>query len=180
MGITKSEALKAVDRERGPVCEASDRIWDQPETAFQEFHSTDVLCELLEKEGFRVERNLAGIATAFSGTYGSGKPVVGILGEFDALSGLSQESESLEKTALVDGAPGHGCGHNLLGTGSVAAAIAVKEYLEKNGKEGTVIFFGCPGEEGGSGKSFMARDGVFDNLDFAVTWHPGDKNVVSV
>ena len=108
MGITKAEALKAVDRERGPVCEASDRIWDQPETAFQEFHSTDVLCELLEKEGFRVERNLAGIATAFSGTYGSGKPVVGILGEFDALSGLSQESESLEKTALVDGAPGHG------------------------------------------------------------------------
>lgn len=107
MGITKAEALKAVDRERGPVCEASDRIWDQPETAFQEFHSTDVLCELLEKEGFRVERNLAGIATAFSGTYGSGKPVVGILGEFDALSGLSQESESLEKTALVDGAPGH-------------------------------------------------------------------------
>ena len=180
MGITKAEALKAVDRERGPVCEASDRIWDQPETAFQEFHSTDVLCELLEKEGFRVEKNLAGIATAFSGTYGSGKPVVGILGEFDALSGLSQESESLEKTALVDGAPGHGCGHNLLGAGSVAAAIAVKEYLEKNGKEGTVIFFGCPGEEGGSGKSFMARDGVFDNLDFAVTWHPGDKNVVSV
>ena len=147
MGITKAEALKAVDRERGPVCESSDRIWDQPETAFQEFHSTDVLCELLEKEGFRVERNLAGIATAFSGTYGSGKPVVGILGEFDALSGLSQESESLEKTALVDGAPGHGCGHNLLGTGSVAAAIAVKEYLEKNGKEGTVIFFGCPGDK---------------------------------
>ena len=90
MGITKAEALKAVDRERGPVCEASDRIWDQPETAFQEFHSTDVLCELLEKEGFRVERNLAGIATAFSGTYGSGKPVVGILGEFDALSGSAR------------------------------------------------------------------------------------------
>lgn len=98
MGITKSEALKAVDRERGPVCEASDKIWDQPETAFQEFHSTDVLCELLEKEGFKVERNLAGIATAFSGTYGFGKPVVGILGEFDALSGLSQESQSLKKS----------------------------------------------------------------------------------
>ena len=180
MGITKSEALKAVDRERGPVCEASDKIWGQPETAFQEFHSTDVLCELLEKEGFKVEKNLAGIATAFSGTYGFGKPVVGILGEFDALSGLSQESQSLKKIAMEDGAPGHGCGHNLLGTGSVAAAIAVKEYLEKNQKEGTVVFFGCPGEEGGSGKSFMARDGVFDQLDFAVTWHPGDKNMVSV
>ncbi len=98
MGITKSEALKAVDRERGPVCEASDKIWDQPETAFQEFHSTDILCELLEKEGFKVERNLAGISTAFSGTYGFGKPVVGILGEFDALSGLSQESQSLKKS----------------------------------------------------------------------------------
>ena len=96
------------------------------------------------------------------------------------LSGLSQESQSLKKIAMEDGAPGHGCGHNLLGTGSVAAAIAVKEYLEKNQKEGTVVFFGCPGEEGGSGKSFMARDGVFDQLDFAVTWHPGDKNMVSV
>ena len=105
MGITKSEALKAVDRECGPVCEASDKIWDQPETAFQEFHSTDILCELLEKEGFKVERNLAGIATAFSGTYGFGKPVVGILGEFDALSGLSQESQSLKKIAMEDGAP---------------------------------------------------------------------------
>ena len=139
MGITKSEALKAVDRERGPVCEASDKIWDQPETAFQEFHSTDILCELLEKEGFKVERNLAGIATAFSGKYGFGKPVVGILGEFDALSGLSQESQSLKKIAMEDGAPGHGCGHNLLGTGSVAAAIAVKEYLEKNQKETFIL-----------------------------------------
>ena len=109
MGITKSEALKAVDRERGPVCEASDKIWDQPETAFQEFHSTDILCELLEKEGFRVERNLAGIATAFSGTYGSGKPVVGILGEFDALSGLSQESESLERVSGEESERGNSC-----------------------------------------------------------------------
>ena len=100
-----------------------------------------------------MKRNLAGIETAFSGTYGHGKPVVGILGEFDALSGLSQESEKAEKIAVADGAPGHGCGHNLLGAGSVAAAIAVKEYLEKNHKEGTVIFFGCPGEEGGSGKA---------------------------
>lgn len=180
MTFSKEEALRAIDREREPVCCASDRIWDNPETAFQEFKSTEILCELLEKEGFTVEKNLAGIRTAFSGRYGHGKPVVGILGEFDALSGLSQESESLEKVALVDGAPGHGCGHNLLGTGSVAAAIGVKEYLMKNQREGTVIFFGCPGEEGGSGKSFMARDGVFDELDFAISWHPGDKNTVWV
>lgn len=180
MAITKKEALMAIDREKESICAASDRVWENPETAFQEFKSTEILCELLEKEGFAVEKNLAGIATAFSGRFGHGKPVVGILGEFDALSGLSQEEGITEKVPLKDGEPGHGCGHNLLGAGSVAAAVAVKEYLEKNGKEGTVIFFGCPGEEGGSGKGFMARDGVFDELDFAVSWHPGDQNEVTV
>lgn len=178
--FSKEEALKSVDRERSLVCCASDRIWDNPETAFQEFKAVEILCDLLETEGFSVERELAGIKTAFSGRYGHGKPVVGVLGEFDALSGLSQESENINKVPVADGAPGHGCGHNLLGAGAVAAAIAVKEYLEKNKKEGTVIFFGCPGEEGGSGKSFMARDGVFDELDFAITWHPGDNNAVAV
>ena len=180
MGITKEEALKAIDREKDLICKASDDVWDHPETAFQEFRSVEILCELLEKEGFHVEKNLAGIQTAFSGTYGHGKPVIGFLGEFDALSGLSQKCGITEKIPETDGAPGHGCGHNLLGAGSIAAAIAFKEYLEKNGKEGTVVFFGCPGEEGGSGKGFMARDGVFDNLDCAISWHPGDKNTVTV
>ena len=174
MGISKKAALQAIEREREMICAASDAVWDHPETAFQEFKSTEILCELLEKEGFSVERNLAGIQTAFSGRFGHGKPVVGILGEFDALSGLSQESESIEKVPVCEGEPGHGCGHNLLGAGSVAAAIAVKEYLEKNGKEGTVVFFGCPGEEGGSGKAFMAKGGAFSGLDAAITWHPGD------
>ncbi len=180
MAITKEQALLAIDRERSILTDASDRVWDVPETAFQEFKSTEILCELLEKEGFAVETNLAGIATAFSGRYGSGKPVIGFLGEYDALSGLSQEADLLEKKPILDGEPGHGCGHNLLGVGSVAAAIAMKEYLEKNEKEGTVIFYGCPGEEGGSGKGFMARDGVFDELDFAISWHPGDRNEVVV
>ena len=180
MGITKQDALLAIDREKENLCFASDKVWDHPETAFQEFQSTEILCELLEKEGFQVERDLAGIKTAFSGRFGHGKPVAGILGEFDALSGLSQKEGAFEKVAIEEGAPGHGCGHNLLGVGSVAAAVAVKEYLEKNGKEGTVIFYGCPGEEGGSGKGFMARDGVFDELDFAVSWHPGDENAVTV
>lgn len=180
MAITKQEALKAVDREKQLLCCASDAVWENPETAFQEFKSTEILCETLEKEGFKVEKNLAGIPTAFSGTYGKGRPVIGILGEFDALSGLSQIEASAEKKALIEGAPGHGCGHNLLGVGSIAAAVAVKEYLEKNNKEGTVVFFGCPGEEGGSGKGFMARDGVFNDLDCAISWHPGDKNAVSV
>ena len=179
MGISKKEALQAIEREREMICAASDAVWDHPETAFQEFKSTEILCELMEKEGFSVERNLAGIQTAFSGRFGHGKPVVGILGEFDALSGLSQESESIEKVPVCEGEPGHGCGHNLLGAGSVAAAIAVKEYLEKNGKEGTVVFFGCPGEEGGSGKGFMARSGVFQQVDIAFSWHPGEVNSVS-
>ena len=178
--FSKEDALKAIDREKEFVCCASDKIWDNPETAFQEFKSTEILCELLEKEGFAVEKNLAGIKTAFSGSFGHGRPVIGLLGEFDALSGLSQESENTNKVPVEEGAPGHGCGHNLLGAGALAAAIAVKEYLEKNQKEGTVIYFGCPGEEGGSGKSFMARDGVFDKLDCAITWHPSDSNQVSV
>ena len=101
MEFSKEQALLAIDRERVPICTASDQVWENPETAFQEFKSVDILCELLEKEGFHVERNLAGIATAFSGTYGHGKPVVGILGEFDALSGLSQEAEGKRKKLLL-------------------------------------------------------------------------------
>ena len=180
MSITKKEALAAVDREKELLCNTSDAVWDHAETAFQEFESAKILEDALVKEGFQLKTNLANIETAFSGTYGHGKPVIGILGEFDALSGLSQVSGIVEEKALVPGAPGHGCGHNLLGTGSLAAAIAVKEYLEKNNKEGTVIYFGCPAEEGGSGKGFMARDGVFDELDCAITWHPGDNNIVTV
>ena len=115
MSITKQDALLAIDREKENLCAASDKVWDHPETAFQEFQSTEILCELLEKEGFQVERDLAGIKTAFSGRFGHGKPVAGILGEFDALSGLSQKEGACEKVAIEDGAPGHGCGHNLLG-----------------------------------------------------------------
>lgn len=178
MSITKREALKAIDRERKVITDTSDRIWETPETAFQEYESAKTLMDVLEKEGFQVEKNLAGIETAFSGRFGHGKPVIGILGEFDALSGLSQKEKITEKIPVEEGAPGHGCGHNLLGAASVGAAVAVKEYLEKNGKEGTVVFFGCPGEEGGSGKSFMARDGVFDELDCAVSWHPDNLNRV--
>ena len=178
MGISKKEALQAIEREREMICAASDAVWDHPETAFQEFKSTEILCELLEKEGFSVERNLAGIQTAFSGRFGHGKPVVGILGEFDALSGLSQESESIEKVPVCEGEPGHGCGHNLLGTGSLAAAIAVKEYLKGSKKPGTIIYFGCPAEEGGSAKAFMARDGVFKGVDIALSWHPNQLNSV--
>lgn len=170
----KQTAFDAIDKEANRICEASDAVWGCAETAFLEEQSTKVLCDLLREEGFTVEENLAGIKTAFKGTFGSGKPVIGFLGEFDALSGLDQEAGCTEKKQIHAGAPGHGCGHNMLGTGSVAAAVGVKKYLEETGKSGTVIFFGCPGEEGGSGKAFMAKDGVFAGLDFALTWHPGD------
>ena len=180
MEMGKQTAWEEIDKKSSEIFTASDEIWGCAETAFTEEKSMKILCDVLKAEGFTVETGLADVKTAFKGTFGSGKPVIGILGEFDALSGLDQEAGATEKIVVHDGASGHGCGHNMLGTASLSAASGIKKYLEESGKPGTVIYFGCPGEEGGSGKSFMARDGVFDNLDFAVTWHPGDKNVVSV
>ena len=167
--------LSAIEEKRALLEQTSDYIWDNAETAFTEHKSAAWLCDVLRKEGFTVEENLAGIKTAFSGRFGSGKPVIGILGEFDALSGLSQVAGVAEQIS-AGGEAGHGCGHNLLGTGSLGAAIGVKAWLEATGKPGTVIYFGCPGEEGGSGKAFMARDGVFDELDAALCWHPAENN----
>ena len=176
MTYDKNRAYQVIEDKAGLVCEVSDKIWDNPETAFTEFVSAEILCQALENQGFEVTRGVAGIATAFTGRFGKGKPVIGILGEFDALSGLSQVAGATKKEVLVADAPGHGCGHNLLGAGSLAAAIAVKDYLETTGREGTVIYFGCPGEEGGSGKAFMAREGIFDQVDAAVSWHPSSDN----
>ena len=167
--------LQAIEAKRSVLNDTADFLWDHPETAFTEFESAKYICEVLRKEGFTVEENVAGIATAFSGTFGSGKPVIGILGEFDALSGLSQVA-GIAQQVSAGGQNGHGCGHNLLGAGSLGAAIGVKAWLEKTGKSGTVIYYGCPGEEGGSGKAFMARDGVFDGLDAAFCWHPDAVN----
>ncbi len=177
MSENKNLAFDAIDRVSDQIIAVSDAVWDNPETAFLEEVATKVQCELLENLGFEVQTNLANIPTAFSGRYGSGKPVIGILGEFDALSGLSQKADIFEKEPITAGANGHGCGHNLLGAGSIAAAYGIMQYLKQTGKSGTVIYYGCPGEEGGSGKAFMARDGVFDELDLALTWHPGDNNL---
>ena len=170
-------AKKVIDEMAARLDAAADAIWATPELAFSEYRSAETLTAFLREEGFEVEENLAGISTAFSGRFGHGRPVLGVLGEYDALSGLGQEADCLEKKPNGQGA-GQGCGHNLLGVGSLAAAIAVKHYLEETGAEGTVIYYGCPGEEGGSGKSFMARDHVFDDLDAAVCWHPGVLNKV--
>ena len=174
MNMGKQTAWKEIDNTAAEILEASDIIWDCAETAFLETKSMKVLCDLLRKEGFEVEEGTAGVPTAFKGTFGSGKPVIGFLGEYDALSGLNQVAGVAEKQAFNSGAPGHGCGHNMLGTASLSAAIGVKKYLEETGKSGTVVYFGCPGEEGGSGKAFMAKGGAFEGLDAAITWHPGD------
>ncbi len=169
--------LKAIEEKAEELCALSDEIWDYAETAFTEFQSEEALIRFLEKEGFTITREAFGVKTAFTAEFGSGSPRAGILGEFDALSDMSQESGVLEERPRQGGGCGHGCGHNLLGAGSVAAALAIKRYLEA-GHKGTVIYYGCPGEEGGSGKAFMARGGAFRDLDFALTWHPSTVNEV--
>lgn len=175
----KARAIQAIDEKRELLCTMSDNLWDHPEVMFHEEYATELFCATLEKEGFHVERDLASIKTAFSGRFGSGRPVIGFLGEYDALPGMSQVGDICEKQPIEAGAAGHGCGHNLLGVGSFGAAIAVKRYLEENKRPGTVVFFGCPAEEGGSGKGFMARAHIFDDVDIAFTWHPGEVNSVA-
>lgn len=150
----------------------SDYIWDHPETRFEEYESSAYLKSALENEGFTIIDNIKNMSTAFIAEFGSGKPVIGLLGEFDALSGLSQEAGTAEQKAIIPNGNGHGCGHNLLGTGALAAAVALKEYIITNEIDATIRFYGCPGEEGGSGKTFMVREGLFDDVDCSLTWHP--------
>lgn len=176
MSELKNLALGSVDEKSALFESVADKIWDNPELSLKEFGAAKLYCDTLRAEGFEVEENICGIKTAFSGKFGEGKPVIGILGEFDALSGLSQTASAEKYAPLVPGGSGHGCGHNLLGAGSLAAAVAVKKYLELSGKPGTVIYFGCPGEEGGAGKAYMAREGAWYALDAALTWHPSDVN----
>lgn len=152
--------------------EVSDKIWSYAEPAFEEHKSSQLQQEIMAEEGFDIETGIAGMETAFKATFGSGKPVIGFLGEFDALPGLSQKSDVLEHEPLVEGEWGHGCGHNLLGVGCMQAAVSVKDYLLENDIPGTVIYFACPGEEGGAGKAFMQREGSFDDCDVCLAWHP--------
>ena len=153
----------------------SDQIWEFAETRYQEFRSSALQADFLEQEGFTVTRNLGGIATAFSASFGSGHPVLGLLGEYDALPGMNQTADSPKKQTDHTGAAGHGCGHNLLGTGAMEAACLIRDWLLQTHSEGTVIYFGCPAEEGGAGKAFLTRSGCFHGLDFALAWHPGSK-----
>lgn len=169
----KEKAFASIMEKSEQYIQASDHIWEYAETSFQEKKSSRELIQILEKEGFTVEEGLAGIPTAFMGTFGKGSPVIGILGEYDALAGLSQAGGAVQRKPLTGNGNGHGCGHNCLGTGALAGAVAVKNYLQAHPEiSGTIIYLGCPGEEGSSGKTFMAREGVFDRLDAALTWHP--------
>ena len=179
MKHTEKQAVSEyLDREQKIFTDLSDDIWANPELSLKEYHAAEAYEKLLRDHGFRVESGICGIETALTGTFGSGHPVIGILGEYDALSGMSQEKGICEKKPAIEGAPGHGCGHNLLGAGALAAAFAIKQYLERTGREGTVVFFGCPGEEGCASKAFFAREGLWKNLDAALAWHPSDVNEV--
>ena len=176
MEQSKQAAITYIDQNAAYFENISDQIWENPELSLKEFQSAALYCAKLRELGFEVTEGLCGIETAFCGAWGSGKPVIGILGEYDALSGLSQKAGVTSPDPVTPGGVGHGCGHNLLGAGSLAAAAAVKVYLEKTGQPGTVIYYGCPGEEGGAGKAYMAREGLWKQLDAALCWHPSDAN----
>jgi aminobenzoyl-glutamate utilization protein B len=172
-------SLEWIDANKTLYNEIARYIWENPELSLVEFKSSAKLQEYLAKNGFKIEKGVANMPTAFVATWGSGKPVIGILGEFDALPNLSQESGNTSQKPIIPGAPGHGCGHNQFGTSSATAAIAAAKAMEKHGLKGTVKFFGTPAEETLVGKIFMNRDGVFDGTDIMVGWHPGDSNGVS-
>lgn len=150
----------------------SDRVWEMPEVNFEEVQSSAAHVELLRAEGFAVETGVAGMPTALIAEAGRGGPVIAIMGEYDALPGLSQVAGIAEQKPLAEGGHGHGCGHNMLGAGSLLAAIAVKDYLAQRGVAARVRYYGCPAEEGGSAKGFMVRAGLFDDVDAALCWHP--------
>ncbi|KAA1241567.1 amidohydrolase [Aquimarina sp. RZ0] len=168
---TKQAILTSIENHQKQLISISDQIWSLAETAFEENKSSKLLADYAEKQGFTVDRGVAGMPTAFVATYGSGKPVISVLGEFDALPGISQKAQPT-KTPLQEGAAGHGCGHNLFGAGSLGAAIAIKELIESKKIKGTIKFFGTPSEEKYFGKIWMVREGLWKDVDVNISWHP--------
>lgn len=166
--------FKAIDAKSDTYSSIALQIWDWAEMGYKEEKSAALLQETLREAGFKITTGVAGIPTAFIAEYGNEGPVIGILGEYDALPGLSQQA--VAEKIPADGVAGHACGHHLFGTASTAAAIAVKDWLVSSGKNGTIRFYGCPAEEGGSGKVYMVRAGLFDDVDVALHWHPGSSN----
>ena len=179
MNGQKQAALAAIEEKKQLVAGVADQIWEYAELSLQEVQSAALYVRVLRQEGFAVEEGICGISTAFSASFGTGRPVIGILAEYDALSGLSQQGGCPVRRELTPGGTGHGCGHHLLGAGALAAALGVKHYLQQTGHPGTVVLYGCPGEEGGAAKAFMAREKLWYGLDAALTWHPDDCNEVA-
>ncbi len=170
----KEEAVASIEKRKAELISLSDQIWAFAETALRETRSSKLLADYAERQGFKVQRGVAGMPTAFTATYGEGRPVIGILGEFDALPGISQKA-SIVKEALEADAAGHGCGHNLFGAASLGAAVAIKELIAAGKLRGTIRFYGTPAEESVGGKVYMAREGLFNDLDVCLAWHPADK-----
>jgi aminobenzoyl-glutamate utilization protein B len=174
----KDRVAASIEAKGAAYATVARQIWEYAEVGYQEERSSALLQSLLRDAGFQVESGVAGIPTAFVAAYGSGRPVIGILAEFDALPGISQ-AVAPERKPLVDQGAGHACGHHLFGTGSTAAAIAVKEWLESSGRTGTIRLYGTPAEEGGAGKVYMVRAGLFDDVDAVLHWHAADRNDAS-
>lgn len=172
------ELICWLNRQRAEYCRMSDRIWELAELQYREEQSAQIQMEYLARRGFRIMKNLAGIPTAFTAEWGAGKPIIAILGEYDALDGMSQEAGADHYCPVAGLTSGHGCGHNLLGTAGVAAVDGVKAFLESSGTGGTIRYYGCPAEEGGAGKTFMVRAGCFQDVDAAITWHPSFQNMM--
>jgi aminobenzoyl-glutamate utilization protein B len=173
--MTKTVAEKYIEQKADELKELSLKIWEHPEVAYEEVQASKWTADYLEANGFEVEREYAGVPTAIKASWGKGKPVIGLLGEYDALPGMSQKVKA-DKDPIKKGAPGQACGHNMLGVAHVGAALGIKKELEENNLEGTVIFYGCPAEEVLTGKVFMARNGAFRELDLSLAFHPGTEN----
>lgn len=176
----RQELRELLSKTHQEMEEISDAIWEYAEPRFAEQKSSALQQEFMKRQGFEIEAGIGGIGTAFLARFGSGSPVIGFLGEFDALPGLSQKEDCDRRQAKTPGGWGHGCGHHLLGTACMEACTGLKEYMEKNKIPGTIIYFGCPGEEAGAGKAFMVREGCFDACDVCLAWHPASVSSGSV
>ncbi|GMK37292.1 glutamate carboxypeptidase [Paenibacillus sp. CCS19] len=174
--MSKQQIVQWIEENQASFDQLADQIWAHPETAYEERFASEAQIAVLQQAGFRIASQVGGIPTAFIAEYGSGSPIIGFIGEYDALPGLSQQVNTVPEPVVHNG-PGHGCGHNLLGTAGVEAAIAAADRLLEEGLTGTIRYYGCPAEEVLSGKTFMAREGVFHDLDAALTWHPGSSNL---
>lgn len=171
----KKAVIQSLEAKKQQYVDAATNIWNLAELGYKEGKSANLLQSMLKEEGFTIENGVAGIPTAFTATFGSGTPVIGVLGEYDALPGFSQDAVPFKKE-LAGNTNGHACGHHLFGSASAAAAIAVKNWLKTTGRKGTIRFYGTPAEEGGAGKVYMVRAGLFQDVDAVIHWHPGDDN----